>query len=264
MKLSFIRLGFYLLMIAGLGISACSTGPNQPTFPADTTTKTIDRARSYFCQSGHSSESDIPLDCPDWNRRAWAGDTSLHNNYQAIQVWVQAVALSPDMEPDPTARIDVDFMVLIEADRHTHMEQTIAFLSYESFGPVQPTRNQGGLFSRWYKDNTFLDMSNAVIKDGCLSVWPARHTDRVSHWWMNDDGKYPRRNDCDYYVKCRVRSMGPVVFQFGADYYLTIYSNFPDNTEAWHSAWFGATWNGVVTDGEYGDGFVTICFPLKY
>lgn len=251
---------YLIAVVVWLGLSACDVepmGPSKQIYP-DTSTKYIDQALKFACGNVSSRPEHIPEDVYDWGKYAWSGDNRTED-YQAIQGWFQAVSLNPESYPDPKAMVEVDFVMLIEVDRNSRREAIVAFLSYETLQPIYPDKNMGGLFSRWYQDNSSYDMVNAEIKNGYFRVKPAEYPNLVSHWWMNNDGKYLRRRGYDYYMKCRFRVTGNITFQFAADYYKTMHSSYPDNTEAFHSPWYGNTWDFPENE----DGFITICFPRR-
>jgi hypothetical protein len=233
-------------------MSACTKTITAPVPENNNDTKkSLNEAKACVCQSA-TIPTAVPVDCYSWGQTPWVGDNSTAN-YRAFQGWFQAVTLYPDAEPDNNALIEMDFVMLIEVNRSTGIETMIDFMNYETNAPATLNKNQGGLFSRWYKDNTFSELSNAIIDQGKLQIRPALHPDLISHWWMNEKGKYVRKADCDYYLKCRFRISGAIAMQIAGDYYKEVNSSYPDNTEAFHSAWYGDT------KGEY----VTACWPPR-
>ncbi|MDD4412643.1 MAG: hypothetical protein PHR00_03280 [Patescibacteria group bacterium] len=250
------KLVIFVLLIFGLIINliSCSDNPTQPkaTKPSDTVRedKTFN-LKDCIDDRIIPKAIDIPSDCYDWGRQAWAGDNN-NQDFHAIQGWLQAVTLNKDLAVDSSGLVEIDYIALIERDCYDKTEVVVDVLNYESFRTVNSlSTNEGGLFSRWYIDNSFAEMTNSLVNKGILKIWPSLFPKNVSHWWMNSHGKYQRNPNKDYYINCRLRVTGNVAVQIAADYYKEVSSNYPDNTEAFHSFWIGQT------SGK----FVTVCYP---
>ncbi len=241
------NLVFFLLFL-GLVLLSCSDGVNSPNNPDDPNDDVFN-LENCNCQPPIDDDNYIPVDCYDWGKRAWSGDDQ-NGDYHAIQGWFQAVTLDPNVAPNNDWVIEIKYAVLVSRDRATQKDTIVALLNYNGSSRSLNT-NEGGLFSRWYQDNSFSAMKNSLIDNGVLKIYPGSFPDRVSHWWMHSSGKYRREANKDYRIICRVRITGNIALQIAADYYKEVSSNYPDNKEAWHSSWIGQT-NGK---------FVTYYFP---
>lgn len=201
------------------------------------------------CSCDSNQTVAVPIDCYNWGINPWPGYGE-EPDYHAIQGWLQAATI--DTLESNSGEVEVDFAVLTEINKITKVEKIVDSLGY---GGVtrQLTKNEGGLFSRWYTDSTFLPMLNSKVENGVLKITVGQFTRRVSHWWLNSSGKYARRLDCSYQMKVRMRIKGNIAVQLAADYYRTTASDFPNNKEAFHSAWF------TDTGGE----FKIFCYPPK-
>jgi hypothetical protein len=186
----------------------------------------------------------VPTDCPPWQMYKRIGSNDL--NFKAIQPWFQAVTSGPNDQAESFSSVEIKpltaKLIEISAD---NQEKVIAYLSDE-YGET-PERalitNEGGLFSRWYIDNTFEPLVNSVYnyQNNSLKILVGRYPKRVSHWWFNSHGKYPKQDNCSYDVEIEVSINGNACFQIAADFYKTTASDYPDNKEAGHSDWFGDT-----------------------
>lgn len=206
--------------------------------------------RNCQCEPISGDSGDIPADCYEWGRFAWSGDDQ-NGDYHAIQGWLQAVTLDPLAIADSSGLIEIDYIGLLAVDRLDKSQSVVAVIDYGTERSEGLSMNEGGVFSRWYVDNSFGPLSNSEVSNGVLRVWPSLVPNRVCHWWLNSRGKYPRKSGKDYHLICRLRVSGKVAVQIAADYYKEINSAYPDNLEAWHSYWIGQT------DGR----FITVCYP---
>jgi hypothetical protein len=186
-------------------------------------------------------QSAVPLDCPSW-LVSESNPTNSRPNYSGFQPWAHAVSRSLNS----TGKIEIDYFVL--KDEATG--QVVDSLGYnQDYATL--TTNQGGNYGRWYppgNKSKALEAKEAMVANGLLSLNLAG--DLLAHFWMNDQGRYPRSTANKYYIEVRLRISGDAAIQFGADYYLTPASDWPDNIEAWHSAWLGNT-NGEFITRRY-------------
>jgi hypothetical protein len=187
----------------------------------------------------------IPSGCSDWSSLPWPGQAGYMSSYSAIQAWMHCATL----KNQGSGLVEVDYFVLM--DIRNGDTSVVDILNYRDIERSLST-NEGGLFSRypkWYESNDFLPMDNSIIRDGILEIKPT--SDKISHWWMNGSGKYPRDPSIKYFIICRLRITGDIGVQIAADYYKDQAASWPDLTEAFHSPWLGDT------KGE----FITVRYP---
>ncbi len=238
---------FSLFLCFFVILASCGDNPVAPI--SDNETK-IFNPKTVNCITPEYQPQSVPIDCYESGQIEWSGDD---NNFskRAIQGWMQSVPLNPLDSANQDDYVEVDYMVLMEIDRHTKKESIVDSLNFR--GQTRKlTINEGGLYLRWYTDPYPTNMTNAEISDGLLKILPSAVPNRVSHWWMNSKGKYERKLGKDYYMIVRLRVTGNVGVQIGADYYPTVSSGSIDIQEAFHSNWIGAT-----------NGFVEYCFPNR-
>jgi len=229
----FCKLFFGLLLCGTILLNSCAEDISGPK------SKILPLADSIF----------VPLDCPIWQKNE---TTRLNDSeYQAIQPWLHAVMSDPNLPLDSTSWIEIRplsaKLIEISAD---HQEKVLACL-VDEYGATPQRRletSEGGLFSRWYQDNIFEPLDNSVYNQqaNSLKIFVGLKPDRVSHWWFNTQGKYAKQDNCSYVVEMEVRINGNACLQVAADFYKTINSGYPDNTESGHSNWFAST-NGWKT-----------------
>ncbi len=198
----------------------------------------------------------IPIDIYPWGYDELPERTDINiDEYKALQPWLHAATLSPDYQADSSGLVEIKYFALISRDKTDPSgtsDKLVAVLDYGLTESGTLNMNQGGLFGRWYDNTPVLPMSNAKISNSTLKVHPSLHPKRISHWWLNDSGKYPRDPSKNYYVTCELKVTGPVAVQIAADLYKDLGAKAPEgNTEMFHSAW----------QGDTGGKFITICYP---
>ncbi|MFH0951270.1 MAG: hypothetical protein V1765_02230 [bacterium] len=186
----------------------------------------------------------IPLDCPIWQK--YESTVSNNPEYRAIQPWLHAVTSQSNVLPDSQSWVEIKPLSAKFIEVYPDNQEKVIILLSDEYGatPQRPLEiNEGGLFSRWYQDNTFDPLINSVYnyQANSLKFFVGLQPDKVSHWWFNPRGKYNKRDDCSYVVELEVRINGNACLQVSADFYKTTSSSYPDNKEAGHSNWFAAT-----------------------
>lgn len=168
------------------------------------------------------------------------------NGWLAVICWLQAATLQPDQYND-TAKIEIDYMNLIEYNNSTGLSTTIENVNYDTVAtPRMLYASEGGLWMRkpsWYCCNdSHTVMYNSLISNGFLSINLAQYPNNIAHWWTS---RHLLKSNCKYYLEVRVRVIGKCAIQMGSDWWISMTASWCGtnicNTEAWASDWFGDT-----------------------
>lgn len=171
--------------------------------------------------------------------------------YAAILAWANAMTSSGTQSPTTTARIEVDYIRLLQADTATGPTTLVADAAEEYALPrAQLSVNEGAAYPRVPRCSpgaSSTAIGSSPVAAGVLTIDLAPIPDKYAHWWTPQATLTAGKR---YFVESRFRVTGGAYIQFGIDYWRSKnapYAGYDEtcltsnNCEGWVSKWFGDT-----------------------
>lgn len=177
--------------------------------------------------------------------------TTTPPGYSAVLAWANAMTGSSSHAASSPAKVEVDYIRLLEAVSPSDSMTVIASASEEyeiSRAPL--SAGEGALYPRIPKcspgaSDEIIALSS--VDSGVLTINLASTPKQYAHWWTPRGSLLVGKS---YFVESRFRVTGGAYIQFGVDYWrdpVLEYNGYDEtcaisnNCEAWVSDWFADT-----------------------
>ncbi len=178
-------------------------------------------------------------------------------SYTAILAWANAMTTSSSQSAATAAKVEVDYMRLLQADSFTSPTSPVPG-AVDEYSVAKPRLGlgEGAVYPRVPRCQpgaSDIEIAGSLVAGGHLTIDLSSARDKYAHW------QTPRASLIAgkvYLVEARFRVTGAAYIQFGIDYWRTLNAGYAgydelcvksNNCEGWVSNWFGDTAGQFVT-----------------
>ncbi len=137
------------------------------------------------------------------------------NGFTAILPWMHALYTG---DGNSASKVEVDYIRLYA---HYLSGDVLLFSEDYSIDEIYTGYDHGGLYLRYpffYDEENNCSAMPAEIINGCLTIFPSEHKEKVFHWWISERVFIP--DDIEYvFVEAKMRITGDTLVQVAIDFW---------------------------------------------